>query len=83
MVEDGNTQNWSFWNLCQELLNQKTMKNYTRLIAYMAGAIGLIGIVESIANFSLFQTFFSVGLIWLAFAVYEDVKHETDGETNV
>ena len=59
------------------------MKNYTRLFAYVAGAVGLIGIAESIVNFSLFQTFVSVGLIWLAFTVYEDVKRETDGETNV
>lgn len=59
------------------------MKTYTRLIAWLAGAVGVIGIGESIATFSLFQTLVSVGLVWLAFAVNNDVSNTIeDGENS-
>ena len=59
------------------------MKTYTRLFAWLAGAIGVIGIGESIATFSLFQTLVSVGLVWLAFAVNNDVSNTIeDGENS-
>ena len=59
------------------------MKTYTRLFAWLAGAVGVIGIGESIATFSLFQTLVSVGLVWLAFAVNNDVENTIeDGENS-
>ncbi|MBO5700345.1 MAG: hypothetical protein J6R57_02875 [Bacteroidales bacterium] len=59
------------------------MKTYTRLFAWLAGAVGVIGIGESIATFSLFQTLVSVGLVWLAFAVNNDVSNTIeDGENS-
>ena len=59
------------------------MKTYTRLFAWLAGAVGVIGIGESIATFSLFQTLVSVGLVWLAFAVNSDVSNTIeDGENS-
>lgn len=59
------------------------MKTYTRLFAWLAGAVGVIGIGESIATFSLFQTLVSVGLVWLAFAVNNDVSNIIeDGENS-
>ena len=59
------------------------MKTYTRLFAWLAGAVGVIGIGESIATFSLFQTLVSVGLVWLAFPVNNDVSNTIeDGENS-
>lgn len=59
------------------------MKTYTRLFAWLAGAVGVIGIGESIATFSLFQTLVSVGLVWLAYAVNNDVSNTIeDGENS-
>lgn len=59
------------------------MKTYTRLFAWLAGAVGVIGIGESIATFSLFQTLVSVGFVWLAFAVNNDVSNTIeDGENS-
>ena len=58
------------------------MKTYTRLFAWLAGAVGVIGIGESIATFSLFQTLVSVGLVWLAFAVNNDVSNTIEGGEN-
>ena len=46
----------------------------------MAGAIGVIGIAESIATFSLFQTLVSVGMVCLAFMVNNDVHNELKDE---
>lgn len=48
----------------------------------MAGAIGVIGIAESIANFSLFQTLVGVGLVSLAFMINNDVHNELKDEGN-
>ncbi|MBR5183668.1 MAG: hypothetical protein IKW15_04280 [Bacteroidales bacterium] len=56
------------------------MKTYTRLFCYVAGAVGVIGIAESIATFSLFQTLVSAGMVWLAFAVSNDVNNELKDE---
>ena len=61
-------------------INLFHMKTYTRLFCVMAGAIGVIGIAESIATFSLFQTLVSVGMVWLAFAVSSDVNNELKDE---
>ena len=58
------------------------MKTYTRLFAVLAGAVGIIGIGESIVNFSLFQTMIGVGLVWLAFSINNDVTTETENENN-
>ncbi|MBQ5784768.1 MAG: hypothetical protein IIW11_07300 [Bacteroidales bacterium] len=59
------------------------MKTYTKLFAWIAGAIGIIGIGESVANFSLFQTMISVGLVWLAFAMVNNVNESLEnGEEN-
>ena len=70
-------------NSKKELLNLITMKTYTKLFAWIAGAIGIIGIGESVANFSLFQTMISVGLVWLAFAMVDNVnKSLENGEEN-
>ena len=70
-------------NLRKELLNLITMKTYTKLFAWIAGAIGIIGIGESVANFSLFQTMISVGLVWLAFAMVNNVNESLEnGEEN-
>lgn len=70
-------------NSKKELLNLITMKTYTKLFAWIAGAIGIIGIGESVANFSLFQTMISVGLVWLAFAMVNNVNESLEnGEEN-
>lgn len=70
-------------NSRKELLNLITMKTYTKLFAWIAGAIGIIGIGESVANFSLFQTMISVGLVWLAFAMVNNVNESLEnGEEN-
>lgn len=58
------------------------MKTYTRLFAWLAGAVGVIGIGESIATFSLFQTLVSVGLVWLAFAVNNNVNETLENGEN-
>lgn len=51
------------------------MIKISQLFVLVIGVIGAIGIIESIVNFSLFQTFISVGLIWGAFALNHDLKY--------
>lgn len=59
------------------------MKTYTNLFCIVCAIVGAIGIVESIANFSLFQIALSACLMWLAFAVKNDVsKTIQDGENS-
>ena len=57
------------------------MRKTTTILILAMGAIGLIGIVESIANFSLFQTFVSTALVWGAFAFYGDMQKSLKDET--
>lgn len=56
------------------------MKNFS-LTFYMAmGAIGIIGLIESIANFSLFQAFLSAAFIYGAGEFWSDVKKSLKNE---
>lgn len=56
------------------------MKNTISLLAAIGGAIGLIGIIESVTTFSLFQTFLSAGLVWGSAAFYMDAKKSLNDE---
>ena len=58
------------------------MKKTTSFFNIVAMTIGIIGLVESIVNFSLFQTFISAGLVWGALEFNRDVNIEENGEKN-
>ena len=58
------------------------MKKTTSFFTIVAMTIGIIGIIESIVNFSLFQTFISAGLVWGALEFNRDVNIEENGEKN-
>lgn len=58
------------------------MKNTISLLAAIGGAIGLIGIVESVVTFSLFQTFISAGLVWGAIEFNRNAKESLQDDNN-
>lgn len=58
------------------------MKGTITLMALVAGFIGIIGILESIATFSLFQTFISAGLVWGAIEFNRNAKESLQDDNN-
>lgn len=51
------------------------MKKTVSAFTIIACIVGIIGIIESIANFSLFQTFISAGIVWGALEYNNDVNN--------
>lgn len=50
------------------------MKNTISVMAIIAGLIGLLGVIEAIANSSPLQGFVCAGLVWGSMAFYKDAK---------
>ena len=51
-------------------------------MALVAGFIGIIGTLESITTFSLFQTFISAGLVWGAIEFNRNAKESLQDDNN-
>lgn len=53
------------------------MKNATTILTAVGFFIGIIGLIESVATFSLFQTFFCAAIIWGALSFYQNANQES------
>lgn len=56
------------------------MKNSISIMAIVAGLIGLLGVIEAIANSSPMQGFICAGLIWGSMAFYRDATKTLENE---